>query len=291
MNYLFTKTALITLLSIAMTACVSSQDAADIESKLSPTSESGRVSNLDVQNEEDTDADLIVQANNSSINVDSLESERLLELQAEIKAELSKRNISNASEEKLSVVDVTDNSTKEVSETNSEKVASQPSSVNTNKADRPINNLPIVPEKQADNIITQKETFNQQNLGIEEGQFVHNGFDDSLKVEIVRVKRIQNSETQQTENTVAVKLRVKRLQENVVNNNSIHFNYSKARNVDTYEEYGLISQKYTNYTYLSDIPLNAWAEAYFWLEVPRGIELIDIIFPETAIFKNVPIEG
>lgn len=289
MNYLFTKTALIPLLTIAMTACVSSQDAADIESKLSPTSESGRVSNLDVQNEEDTDADLIVQANNSRIEVDSLESERLLELQAEINTELSKRNISNGSETQLSTSDSTDDSITEASETNLETVALQPSSVNTNKADQPIGSLPIVPEKQADNIITQQETFNQQNSGIEEGQFVNNGFDDQLKVEIVKVKRIQNSETQQTEDTVVVKLRVKRLQENV--DGVIWFNKSKARNVDTYEEYEVRNGKYTDTTWSSSIPLNAWAEAYFWLEVPRGIELIDIIFPETAIFKNVPIEG
>jgi aconitase B len=147
----------------------------------------------------------------------------------------------------------------------------------------------IASEKPVNNTIAQNQTSNTQNSGIKEGQFVHKGFNNQVAVELVKVKRIQNPESQQTGNTVAVKLRVKRLVENV--KGDIHFYYSKARNLDTYEEYSAISSKSTETTSISSLPLNAWAEAYFWLEVPQGVKAIDIVFPETEVFRNVPIEG
>jgi hypothetical protein len=45
MNYMFNKTASIALLAIVMTSCASSQNAADMEAKVSPASESETSSN------------------------------------------------------------------------------------------------------------------------------------------------------------------------------------------------------------------------------------------------------
>jgi hypothetical protein len=148
----------------------------------------------------------------------------------------------------------------------------------------------IASEQPVNNTIAQNQTSNTQNSGIQEGQFVSNGFNNQVKVELVKAKRIQNPESQQTENTVtvAVKLRVKRLVKNA-KVEQILFRDAKARNVDTYEEYEAI--KYTDQTWIENIPSNAWAEAYFWLEVPQGIEALDIVFPQTEVFKNVPIES
>ena len=176
-----------------------------------------------------------------------------------------------------------------------DKVASQPSSIAIKENTKPTDNPAIVQEKQADNIIAQQENATESNSGIQEGQFVQDGFDGQLKVELLETKRIKNPESEQTGNTVVVKLRIKRLVEKCDNSNIptclITFRYSKARNVDTYEEYGVISGKSTDPTSYNNLPLNAWAEAYFWLDVPKGIEVIDIIFPYTEIFKNVPIDS
>ncbi len=93
MNHFFNKTALITLLALAFTGCVSSKESADLKSKLSPTSESEKVSDADVKKKEIANTDLVAQADCLNYEFDSLESERLLELQAEIGTILSKRNL------------------------------------------------------------------------------------------------------------------------------------------------------------------------------------------------------
>lgn len=94
---------------------------------------------------------------------------------------------------------------------------------------------------------------------------------------------------------MVVRLRVKRLVEDCDSSNTstcfVNFSNSKARNVDTYEEYEVIENKRTHSSDINSLPLNAWAEAYFWLEVPQGVEVIDIIFPYTEIFTGVPIES
>lgn len=176
-----------------------------------------------------------------------------------------------------------------------EKIAFQTSSVTTKEHTKFADNSTTTQNKQADNIIAQQENLTEPNSGIQEGQFVNSGFDNQLKVELLNVKRIKNSESEEARNTVVVKLRVKRLVENCDSSNtpscSVSFNASKARNIDTYEEYDVISGKSTNTTHIHRLTLNAWAEAYFWLEVPKEVEVIDIIFPYTEIFKNVPIEG
>lgn len=98
MNYFFNKTAFITLLAISITGCASSQDSANIQSAISPTSEPAKVSGADVQNEEIAQPELENQSDCSDYQFDSLESDRLLELQSEIGTILSKRNIANTTE-------------------------------------------------------------------------------------------------------------------------------------------------------------------------------------------------
>ena len=176
-----------------------------------------------------------------------------------------------------------------------ETLALQPSPVARKEDTKSVDNSTIAQNKQTDDIIAQQENATESNSGIQEGQLVNNGLDNQLKVELLKIKRIKNPESEQTGNTVVVKLRVKRLVENCDDSNTptcvVVFSQSKARNVDTYEEYGVIFGKSTKNTHFNNLPLNAWAEAYFWLDVPKGIEVIDIIFPYTEIFVNVPIES
>ena len=102
MNYFFNKTALVTLLAIAFTGCASSQDAANVQSVISPTSEPEKVSDTDVQNEEIAQPELVAQSDCSDYQFEQLESDKLLELQSEIGTILSNRNIENIAETKTS---------------------------------------------------------------------------------------------------------------------------------------------------------------------------------------------
>lgn len=98
MNFFCNKTAFITLIAIAVTGCASSQDAANIQSAISPTFESKKVSDANVQNEKIAEPNLIAQSDCSNYQFEQLESDKLLELQSEIETILSNRNIDNTSE-------------------------------------------------------------------------------------------------------------------------------------------------------------------------------------------------
>ena len=72
---------------------------------------------------------------------------------------------------------------------------------------------------------------------------------------------------------------------------SVSLRQSKGRNPETSEVYRTITNRSTTYTTINDLPRDSWGNAYFWLEVPEGVDEIDIIIPETAIFNSVPISS
>lgn len=96
-------------------------------------------------------------------------------------------------------VSIEDNQTAEKATTTAKKEETYPKI----KAD----NSKTVPQKKTNNIIAHQEYSTETNSGIQEGQFVHDGFKNKLKVEIVKVKRIQNPETKKRD-TVAVSFQV-----------------------------------------------------------------------------------
>ena len=148
--------------------------------------------------------------------------------------------------------------------------------------------------KQDNNIIAQQEDATEPNSGIQEGQLVNDGFEGAAKVEILKVKRIQNPETGKRD-LVAVSLRLKRIQEKprytLPNLYYYQLGWATIMNIDTFEEYYTIQGKYTDWINFTKLPLDAWADAYFWSQVPEEIEVVDIMIPYTEIFRNVPIEG
>lgn len=170
-----------------------------------------------------------------------------------------------------------------------ENLASKANSVNTKKDTKFINKSIIVPKKQTNNIIAQQENSTELE---QESQFIKNGFEGTVKVEILKVKRIQNPENKKRD-TVLVSLRIKRITEKLpnINNNFFEAKDAKTRNPGTFEEYQTIDDKYTNNTSFRTLPRNAWANAYFWSQVPENVEVVDIIIPFTEIFENIPIEG
>ena len=133
-----------------------------------------------------------------------------------------------------------------------------------------------------------ESTSNQQDVAaFEPGQFVRQGFDNKVKIELLSVNRIQNPESSER-NLVVVKMRIKRIvSKGKVD--AISLKQSKSRNPETSEVYRTIPNKSTAYTSINDLPKDSWGNAYFWLKVPEEINAIDIVIPETAIFERVPI--
>ena len=136
---------------------------------------------------------------------------------------------------------------------------------------------------------SSNSTSSQQSKGIEPGQFVNKGVNNKIEIGLLSVKRIANPDGG-AENVVVVQMRVRRIvPKGEVD--SISFSQSKGRNPETSEVYRTIRTKSTTYLSINSIPKDAWGNAYFWLRVPEEVNVIDIVIPETAIFKNVPISG
>ena len=131
----------------------------------------------------------------------------------------------------------------------------------------------------------QAKVTSEKKVAIKPGQFVNQGFDNKLKVEIESTKRIQNPDTEDKD-IVVVNFRMLRLVPKI-KSTALYWFQAKGRNPDTSEEYH--TKKRSDTTYLENLPNNAWANAYIWLKVPQGVEAIDISVPETAMFRNVPI--
>lgn len=167
--------------------------------------------------------------------------------------------------------------------------ASLENSVSTKENTESIDNSTTTHSKQADNIIVQQDNSTEPNSGTQEGQFVKNGFEGSLKVEILKAKRIQNPDTGKRD-IVAVSFRIKRIKEESPKF-SLFASNAKTRNPDTFEEYPTVHGKSTSQVVFVNLPRDAWADAYFWSQVPEGNEVVDVIIPDTEIFKGVPIEG
>ncbi len=132
-------------------------------------------------------------------------------------------------------------------------------------------------------------TNNQLSTGIQPGQFVQQAYDNKVKLELLSVKRIQNPKSEEKD-VVVVQLRVRRIVP-TGKVDSMSLNLAKARNPETSEVYRTVRGKSTTFTTINSLPDDSWANAYFWLEVPEEIDVIDIIIPETAIIEKVPISS
>lgn len=144
----------------------------------------------------------------------------------------------------------------------------------------------IAQEQEVESIPPQTKTASENIVAIEPGQFVNLGFDNKLKVEIESTKRIQNPDTGD-QDIVVVNFRMLSLVPKM-KRTRLSWSNVRGRNPDTSEEYR--TEKRSDATYLDELPNNAWANAYVWLQVPQGVETIDVSVPETAMFRNVPIE-
>ncbi len=121
---------------------------------------------------------------------------------------------------------------------------------------------------------------------IQPGEFSQKGYDNQATVEIVSAERLSNSPE-----IVNFSLRIRRDVETSGRGTggALGLNTAKARNPQTNEVYPGVRGKHTTFTTIRDLPYDTWANAYFWLEVPEDVNVVDVVIPDNAIFEDVPI--
>ncbi|MBW4551452.1 MAG: hypothetical protein KME35_10130 [Aphanocapsa sp. GSE-SYN-MK-11-07L] len=134
---------------------------------------------------------------------------------------------------------------------------------------------------------------------IQPGQFKQPAIENTAEVTLLTVKRIQDPETG-ARDVVNIQFRVRRVGPTGVGPIITPVN-TKARNPDTgqtYDSYrtaGIKADKKPseNRATQSLIVLRfretASVDAYVWMKIPEGVNIVDIYIPETQPFRNVPI--
>ncbi len=165
--------------------------------------------------------------------------------------------------------------------------AGEPTSSPTPDAD----STPTVSPTSADSPVPTTEATST-NPKIQPGQFVQPAFNTKAQVELLSVRRVADPETG-SRNVVNVQFRLRRVASptdpdiDVLNPSAI-----TARNPTTNETYKAVSPKRaTPSVDFGGIGQGASADAYVWLQVPQGINTLDIYIPNAQPFKGVPVSN
>ena len=127
------------------------------------------------------------------------------------------------------------------------------------------------------------------STGIQPGQFVQYAFKNKGQVELLKVNRIPGER-----DVVNVQVRVRLLRpDKAVGSDAIYIGGATARNPQTSETYEAVNGESTGSVSLFSMRLEnqTSADAYVWLRVPQGVNIIDIYVPNTQAFTNVPISN
>ncbi|MBD1898086.1 hypothetical protein [Coleofasciculus sp. FACHB-129] len=149
----------------------------------------------------------------------------------------------------------------------------------------------VSPTSAASPVPTSTDATNT-NAKIQPGQFVQPAFNSKAQVELLSVRRVADPETG-SRNVVNMQFRIRRVASptdpdiDVLNPSAI-----TARNPNTNETYKAVSPKRaTPSVDFGSIGQGASADAYVWLQVPQGINTLDIYIPNTQPFKGVPVSN
>ncbi|MGL5871429.1 MAG: hypothetical protein ACRC2R_03505 [Xenococcaceae cyanobacterium] len=139
---------------------------------------------------------------------------------------------------------------------------------------------------------TPDATDSNHSVAIQPEQFVQFAFKDKAKVEILSLKRIKDPETQ-TRDVVNLQMRVRLIGEcDLSCGDNIYIPQTKARNPETSEAYEAFDYKRSTGTVgLYQMKRGSSVDAYVWMKIPEGVSAVDIFVPNTAAFKNVPINN
>lgn len=128
---------------------------------------------------------------------------------------------------------------------------------------------------------------------VQPGQFVQNALGTKARVELLSVKRLEDPKVA-SRDVVNVQMRIQRITaSNPSFDDTISLGSTTARNHDTSETYkavGSIEGSSSSVSLARMLPSSS-VNAYVWLRVPKEANNLDIYVPETAAFKNVPIEN
>jgi hypothetical protein len=122
---------------------------------------------------------------------------------------------------------------------------------------------------------------------------IRKALDNKAQVQIISAQRLKNPELS-TRNIVNVKMRIWRLGAKQPNfQDVINISATTARNPETSETYRAFDflNRATNPVFLFYLRPQTYTDAYVWLQVPEGMNTLDIFVPETGTFRNVPISN
>jgi hypothetical protein len=128
---------------------------------------------------------------------------------------------------------------------------------------------------------------------IQPKQFLQPAFRNKAEVELLTVKRIQNPDIANRRDVVNVQFRVRRTGDPGGGAGMFAF-HTTARNPETSEVYKEYRDADSNSRSTGSISLykvskGASVDAYVWIQVPEGVNTLDIYVPKTQVFRNVPI--
>lgn len=124
------------------------------------------------------------------------------------------------------------------------------------------------------------------SVGIQPGQFVQPALGNKAQIELITVRRVLGAP-----NEVTVEMRINRLSDNVGGSDIISPGSTTARNPITNETYYAVDvlNRSSGSTSLYQLSRGQPQEAYVVLNVPAGVNTIDVFVENTGVFRNVPI--
>jgi hypothetical protein len=161
----------------------------------------------------------------------------------------------------------------------------------------PFKNVPIAPANQLIRVVSRPATTNTtaqwatSHPTLEPNGLIRQALDNKAQVQVISAQRLSKPNLS-TRSVVNVKMRIWRLGTKQPNfQDVITVSDTTARNPDTSDTYRAFDflNRATNPVFLFYLRPQTYTDAYVWLQVPEGVNTLDIFVPETGTFRNVPI--
>ncbi|MDV2995681.1 MAG: hypothetical protein N4J56_005335 [Chroococcidiopsis sp. SAG 2025] len=161
----------------------------------------------------------------------------------------------------------------------------------------PFKNVPIAAANPFTRVVSRAATSSKTamqatgSLMMQPNGLIRKALDNKAQVQVISAQRLNNPELA-TRNLVNVKMRIWRLGTKQPNfQDVITVSATTARNPETSETYRAFDflNRATNPVFLFYLRPQTYTDAYVWLQVPEGVNTLDLFIPETGTFRNVPI--
>jgi len=162
----------------------------------------------------------------------------------------------------------------------------------------PFKNVPIAAANQFTKVVSGAVTSNMtaqatSSLMMQPNGLIRKALDNKAQVQIISAQRLNNPDLS-IRNIVNVKMRIWRLGTKQPNfQDVITVSATTARNPDssdTYRAFDFLNRA-THPVFLFYLRPQTYTDAYVWLQVPEGVNTLDLFIPEAGTFRNVPISN